>query len=358
MVDELLNRPVYGVGQQDKETFLLEGLNQLTQHHARHCEPYKRLLPALPGGGAEASCVEDVPFLPVSLFKQNALKSIPEDQVFKVMTSSGTTGQQVSQVFLDTETARLQTVALSRIFTEILGPARLPMLLVESPALLKNRQRFSARVAGVLGMMNFGRKHHFCLDENMQLDEAGLLAFLEQHGQQPFLIFGFTFMAWQYLLAPLRERNIRLDQGILVHSGGWKKLEAEKVSNSEFRAAWKEHTGLQRIYNFYGMVEQVGSVYVEGEDGYLYPPNFSDIVIRDPYTFRALPPGEPGVIQVLSLLPRSYPGHSILTEDLGVIHHIDDAAGRWRGKGFSVLGRAPKVELRGCSDIHASETAS
>jgi len=106
------------------------------------------------------------------------------------------------------------------------------------------------------------------------------------------------------------------------------------------------------------MAEQVGSVFLEGDDGYLYPPNFADIIVRDPLTFREQPVGEPGVIQVLSLLPSSYPGHSILTEDMGVIRGIDDSTCNRSGKYFSVLGRVPQAELRGCSDVHASQVSA
>jgi hypothetical protein len=76
------------------------------------------------------------------------------------------------------------------------------------------------------------------------------------------------------------------------------------------------------------------------------------VVIRDPHTWREQPIGEPGVIEVVSTLPRSYPGHVLLTEDLGVCHGIDD--GDWPGKRFSVLGRLPKAEARGCSDTAAA----
>jgi hypothetical protein len=105
------------------------------------------------------------------------------------------------------------------------------------------------------------------------------------------------------------------------------------------------------------MVEQVGSVYLEGEDGYLYPPNFADIVVRDPLTFAEQPVGKPGLIQVVSALPLSYPGHSILTEDLGVIEGIDNSTCGRAGKYFSVIGRVPKAELRGCSDVHATQVS-
>ena len=52
----------------------------------------------------------------------------------------------------------------------------------------------------------------------------------------------------------------------------------------------------------------------------------------------------------MSTLPTSYPGHVLLTEDLGVVHGIDD--GDWPGKRFSVLGRLPRAEARGCSDTY------
>jgi hypothetical protein len=52
---------------------------------------------------------------------------------------------------------------------------------------------------------------------------------------------------------------------------------------------------------------------------------------------------------VLSTLPHSYPGNVLLTEDLGMVHGIDD--GDWPGKRFSVLGRVPTAEARGCGDV-------
>ena len=63
-----------------------------------------------------------MPYLPVSLFKWIELKSVPDEDVFKVMTSSGTTGQVPSRIYLDVETARAQTRALSSIVTHYTGP--------------------------------------------------------------------------------------------------------------------------------------------------------------------------------------------------------------------------------------------
>ncbi len=350
--DELLAVPQYSLPQPEKERVLLTLLNDLTSYHRERCPEYHRLTDVLRPGYERANTMAELPFVPVGLFKSHLLSSVPKEKRFKTLTSSGTTGQQVSQIVLDQETARRQTTALSRIMTHVLGPERLPMIMIESGALVKDRTRFSARAAGVLGMANFGRSHFYALDDNMQLDEAGLQQFLEKHGSHPFLMFGFTFMVWQYLYQRIKNRHFDLSNGVLIHSGGWKKLQDQAVSNEEFKQRLFEASGLRRIYNFYGMVEQVGSIYLEGEDGYLYPPNFSDVIIRDVNTWQEVTPGKPGLIQVVSVLPLSYPGHSILTEDIGVQQENDpDRSGR-QGKAFTVTGRVPKAELRGCSDTH------
>ena len=111
----------------------------------------------------------------------------------------------------------------------------------------------------------------------------------------------------------------------------------------------------KRIHNFYGMVEQVGSIFMECEEGYLHAPNFSDLLIRDFKNWECLPINQTGVIQTLSILPHSYPGHSLLTEDIGLIHGIDDCSCGRKGSYFTIDGRIPRAELRGCSDTHAEE---
>jgi hypothetical protein len=299
--DDLLSAPQYSLTQRRKEAELTPQFRELTLHHLLRCPAYARLLSVIYPESGAADSLAAIPFIPISLFKTHRLSSIPDSDVFKTLTSSGTSGQQVSQIVLDRETARRQTIALSRIMTSVLGPERLPMILVESETILKDRLHFNARAAGVLGMMNFGRRHFYALDEAMNLDEAGLRSFLSEFSGKPFLIFGFTFMVWQYLFLRVAHLGLDLSQGVLVHSGGWKKLEEMAVTNADFRHRFAEATGLKRIYNFYGMAEQVG---------------------------------------------------------MGVIRGIDDSTCGRAGKYFSVLGRVPQAELRGCSDVHASQVSA
>jgi hypothetical protein len=348
---------IFTLRQAEREAQLLPQLVELTEHHRTNSPEYARLLAAIghrPGHPYRQ--LADLPWLPVRLFKNHALKSIDDADVFKILTSSGTTGD-VSRIFLDKEAAGIQQKMLSATLQTVIGPRRLPMLLVDTRALFKNRQMFSARAAGLLGLMNFGRDHTFVLDEDEQPDVDAVQDFLARHGDQPFLIFGFTFLAWLYLYELARKHALDLSNGILIHSGGWKKLTGLAVDNAEFRRRFAEDTGLTRIHNFYGMVEQIGSTFLEAPDASgLYCPDFAEVIIRDPVTWEALPTGTPGVIEVISVLPRSYPGHVLLTEDMGVVHGIDD--GYWPGKRLEILGRLPRAEARGCSDTFSRAGAA
>src|SRR5579872_1222435 len=351
--EELLRLTPSSLDQPAKEAVLLDLLNETTRWHRARCVEYDRLLRILHPGFDAADRLDDIPFVPVGLFKTHKLLSVPTEAVTTILSSSGTTGQQVSRIYLDRVTAQRQTAALVHALSAILGTERLPMIIIDTEAVLRDPAQFSARAAGIRGLMNFGRQHFYALDQNMELDRQGLAGFVSKHGGRPFLMFGFTFMVWQYFYQRIAEAGMDLSRGILIHSGGWKKLQDQAVTNSEFKSRLHKSTGLKRVHNFYGLAEQVGGIFLEGEDGYLHPPNFCDVIIRDPVTWHQAPPGVPGVIQVLSPVPLSYPGHSILTEDIGVLHSTDDPASEWQGKSFTVIGRAPRAELRGCSDTHA-----
>ena len=354
-LDDLIQLPQYSVPQAEKEAVLLGELKRLGQSHRERSPQYAKLTRVLFPGATDPDKLGELPYIPIGLFKEHLLSSVPESEVFKILQSSGTTGQTPSRVVLDRETAQLQTLALGRIMTSVLGRHRLPMILVETADLIRDRRQYNARVAGMLGMINFGRDHFYALDTHLQLRLPELKDFLHRFGGRPFLIFGFTFLVWAQFYRPLVNAGLDLSNGILIHSGGWKKLQEQEVSAADFRAALRAAMGLTRVYNFYGMVEQVGSVFLEGEDGYLYPPNFADVIVRDPNTLEEVPHGQTGVLQVLSALPRSYPGHCLLTEDLGVVHAVDSSACGRLGKAFSALGRIPQAELRGCSDVIAAK---
>ena len=355
--EALLRRAPYGVPQIEKESSLLEGLNDLTEAHRAGCPEYGRILDGLWSGRVLSKDIAAVPYLPVSIFKSRRLMSVSESDVRMTLTSSGTTGQAVSRIFIDSETSSRQQKALANSLGHILGLKRLPMLVIDSKAVFQDPKLMSARGAGVLGIMRYGREHAFALGTDLKPDLNAVIQFLATYGGRPFFMFGFTFMVWLEFYEKLKGAGLDLSNGILVHSGGWKKMIDRSVTPSDFRAAFARDFRLKRIVNFYGMVEQIGTLFLEGPDGLLYPPNFADVVVRNPATWEPCGLSEIGVVQVLSLLPSSYPGHSLLTEDLGCIEAIDAGVGGYMGKGLRLLGRVAKAELRGCSDVIGSQSA-
>ncbi len=356
-LDEILEIPPFSLEREQKQELLTAALKRLTIFHQNHCKAYGQILRLLHADPQNAVQYEELPFLPVRLFKEMDLRSVPKEAIVKTMTSSGTTGSAVSKIYLDKATAANQQKALVKIVADFTGRSRLPMLIIDSPAVIRDRRMFSARGAGILGFSILGSERKYALDSNMQPDWNGILEFLEKHRGKRMLVFGFTAMIWEHFYKRLSEQPARIDlgQAVLIHGGGWKKLAGEAVSPEEFRERLHQACGITEIYDYYGMVEQTGCIYMQCQCGHLHASVFSDVIVRRAEDFTVADTGEKGMIQAVSLLPGSYPGHSILTEDEGVILGEDDCPCGRKGKYFRVIGRIRNAEVRGCSDAYDSK---
>lgn len=351
---DYLKQEPYSLSRDEKRYFLTKYLQELTVHHRDQCLEYARILDALGQREIADGDMEDLPFLPVQLFKEFELLSVPRENVVKTMMSSGTTSQKRSKVFLDRPTAIAQSRCLSNIMSSYVGKKRLPMIILDTELAKKDPRMFSARGAGIIGFSMFGRDVFFALNEKMEVRWNELQEWLSKHGGERIILFGYTYMIWQYVVKALRSSGkcMGIKEGLLFHIGGWKKLQAESVSTEAYNASLREVCGAINVHNYYGMAEQLGSVFVECEEGHMHCSNFSDILIRDPHDFHSCNIGEEGLVELLSVLPSSYPGHIILTEDWGKILGEDDCPCGRKGKYFQLLGRIKKAEIRGCSDTY------
>jgi len=171
------------------------------------------------------------------------------------------------------------------------------------------------------------------------------------------LLFGFTYIVWTrfVLEAEARGLSFTAPHAQLLHSGGWKKLTAQAVSKDEFNARTGAVLGMppSGALDFYGMVEQVGTVFVDCPAGNKHAPAFADVVIRRPHTLEPAGPGEVGIIEVVSVLPTSYPGQALITEDQGELLGVDDCPCGRKGQYFRFTSRVERVEVRGCGDTFA-----
>ena len=356
-ISDILNISPYSLDAKEKTKLLSNYLSDLSQYHYTHCTPYKSMLDSIGFNANEVHNYSELPFLPVRLFKLFDLCSVPKEEIVKTMTSSGTSGQAVSRIYLDRETSANQTKALTKIVSSYIGTQRVPMIIIDSENVVKDRNLFSARGAGILGFSMFGSKRMYALNDKMELNIEELKSFIDKYKGERIFLFGFTFMIYQHFYKELLKNDVKLDlsSGVLIHGGGWKKLISEAITSEMFKKNLKDVCGINHVHDYYGMVEQTGTIYMECECGHLHAPVFSDVIIRRASDFSIADIGEKGIIQVVSILPKSYPGHSLLTEDEGVLLGEDDCPCGRLGKYFKIIGRLKNAEIRGCSDTYATK---
>ncbi|MEG2058457.1 MAG: acyl-protein synthetase [Lachnospiraceae bacterium] len=352
--DEILQRNPYEALHREKSKVYGQYLTELTGYHREHCKPYERFLRTLGYQENVLFSEEEIPMVPIAAFKNMDLCSVPKEEIFKIVTSSGTAAGGISKIYLDAKTAANQQKTLNKIVSDYIGERRIPLLIIDTKKVLKDRTMFSARGAGILGFSIFASEKMYGLNEEMELDVAGIQSFLARHKGEPILVFGFTYLIWSYFYKALAEqgKTLEIPNGIMIHGGGWKKLEHEAVLPREFNEKIGAVSGIKTISNYYGMAEQTGCIYMECPYGHLHASFFSDVITRRADDFSPCAFGEKGILQVLSLLPESYPGHSILTEDEGIILGEDDCPCGRKGKYFRITSRIPQAQVRGCSDTY------
>ena len=360
-IDALIGGPQYATPQAEKDAALAPILLALCRQTADRCPGYRRFLDRFVPNLDVCRQPADIPPLPVSMFKHFLLSAVPPERIVRQLLSSATTGQQPSRITIDKTTAFRQSRALVSILKEHIGNQRRPFLVLDAADSVSAGENLSARGAAIRGVANFADKTVFALDQTAAGDLTPnwdrIDRFFTECQNQPMLLFGFTFMVWTHFIleAERRGATFHAPLSILLHSGGWKKLAAEAVSKDDFnrRAAAVLDADPGRVLDFYGMVEQVGTVFVDCQAGNKHAPAFADVILRQPLSLLPVEVGQTGIIEVLSALPTSYPGHALLTEDQGVLLGVDDCPCGRKGRYFRFTSRIQRAEVRGCGDTFA-----
>jgi len=347
-------------------TLFLEAMKEVSTLHIDHCPGYAKLCRSRGFEMERIGTSSDIPYVPASLFKNELLLSIPEDKVFREITSSATTSGHSSRMGLDKATSRRQSKCFNRIVVDRIGSERFKFIVLDIPETLTRSLVVQARASTIRSLLFCANEAVPCLDQSdlgLTLDEAKLDELLDvaAESNERIAIFGFTFILYKYVVEMLMKRNrsFNLPNATIIHIGGWKKLEAEKVTPQKLISDCCDTFGVEEsdIIDIYGFTEQGGLVYPTCEYGHRHVPCYADVIARDPVTLEALPPNKEGLLQFLTPIQTSYPGHSVLTEDMGCIEHIVDCPCGRNAKAFRMTGRAPDAEIRGCGDIMADKFA-
>lgn len=302
--------------------------------------------------------LEEIPFLPSAIFKHLSLKS--EYSSNKQIQSSGTTSQFRSKIFLDSHTSLNQTKSLTKILKFFLGKKKSNFFIVDIEP--KNSQNddgtIAARFAGMSGYLLAAKSKTYLLEESktgeIVLKRHALEKLIEASHNGQVVVIGYTYMIWQHLLDNNKD-HVNLNLGVntrLIHFGGWKKLDDLKITKKTLLSKMNATLNLasRNVFDIYGFTEQLGTVYVAESDGGCLVSDYSHVIVRDPITLRPLQDGEKGFLQFMSILPTSYPGFSILNDDLGSITERKISSDGREIVKFNVLSRLEKAESRGCGD--------
>lgn len=218
----------------------------------------------------------------------------------------------------------------------------------------------SARVAGLRGYLMMASEIHHVLktkDGPPELNVDKLRELIDQFREQStaVCVIGYTYMLYQYVVAPLAQAGLRMQLpagSMVLHFGGWKRLERQAVDRARLNAEVGQVFGHAEPYirDVYGFTEQLGVIYPDDGHGVRLAPVYADVIVRDPITLEPVPDGMPGLLEFITPLPHSYPGIALLVDDMGRIVSRDRGDDGRYGTRFEVLGRARGAEIRGCGD--------
>lgn len=359
-VDTLLAQAPYATGCVQRQSTLLPLLKAELAYACERNSGFRNYIEQWPLDFRDMNQISDLPYLPVGLFKENPpLALVAADAIKRTLLSSSTTGQVPSRIVLDAATARRMSKSVLTIVRDFVGPARRPYLVIDTRENLVAQSLLGARGAAIQALSSFATEIVCCLDAarngDASLDIEKLLACSAKWKDSEILVYGFTYVIWTQFVEPLRRKGITLNlpNVRLLHSGGWKRLEQQAVTRNAFRQGVASVIGCaeNRIIDYYGMVENVGVIYPDCEYANKHVPNFAEVIVRDPLTLMPVEPGQRGLIQVCSVLPTSFPGFLLLTEDMAEVIGRDDCRCGRKGISFRFAGRAPKAELRGCGNL-------
>jgi hypothetical protein len=359
-IESVLLQPPYGVDPQQRHSVLLALFKQELAYACERNPRFRNYVEQWPTDFRVADKISDLPYLPVGVFKTSPpLALVGADDVKRTLSSSATTGQVPSRIVLDAATARRMAKGVTTIIRDFIGPARRPYLVIDTPENLAAQAELGARGAAIQALGSFATEVVSCLhpghNGDSSVDLEKLLACAAKWKDSEVLVYGFTYVIWTNLVQPLQRQGITLDvpNVRVLHSGGWKRLHEQAVTRDAFTRGVASIFGCSpyRVIDYYGMVENVGVIYPDCDHGNKHVPAFADVIVRDPLTLAPVKAGQRGLIQVCSVLPTSFPGFLLLTEDMAEVIDYDGCPCGRRGISFRFAGRAPKAEVRGCGNL-------
>ncbi len=275
------------------------------------------------------SAVEEIPYLPIGLFRTERIitgNRSPE----LLFRSSGTTGQKHSVHYV--ASAELYRQSLLKTFTRFYGHPKDLCIFALLPSYLERED--SSLVYMMNHLVNLSRHPDsgFWLSNYSELADK-----LEQRVTDgcPTLLLGVSFA----LLDLAARHPVSLTENITVMETGGMKGRKKEMIREELHRILQDAFNINAIHSEYGMTELLSQAYSAGS-GVFHAPPWMKVLTRDLYDpFTAIPPGRSGGINIIDLA-NLYSCSFIATEDTGKV---------MENGSFEITGRSDHSDVRGCN---------
>ena len=277
--------------------------------------------------GKNPNKLTDIPFLPISFFKEEQI-ICQGQKIEEIFLSSGTTGNQSKHLVSDLS---IYKTNFRKSFELFYGDITDYCIL----SLLPNyREREGSSLIYMVDDFIKNSKHPdsgFYLNDYKKLTQT--LIELENKNQKTIL-FGVS-----YALLDLAEQfPQKLNNTIIIETGGTKGNRKE-ILKEELHESLKSCFKTKTIHSEYGMTELLSQSYSKGNGIFKSPP-WKKVLIRDindPLSF--VDKNITGGINIIDL-SNIYSCPFIATQDLGKKYNDDS---------FSIIGRYDNSDVRGCN---------
>ena len=313
---------------------------------------YNSYVNALGKTPSEVDEIEKIPFLPISFFKTDEIKT-GEFNAQVIFKSSGTTQTKNSQHHV--KDVSVYTQSFTTAFKEIYGDPQEWCVLGLLPSYLEKGNSSLVYMVDDLIKQSQHPQSDFYLHDLERLKET--LLSLERTSQKT-LFLGVT-----YALLDFAEKfSIPLTSTIIMETGGMKGRR-EELTRMEVHDQLKKAFGKSEIHSEYGMTELLSQAYAKKEGRFQSPP-WMKVLIRDDEDPLTVWSSESGVGSRKSIVvsQRLRTPNSEFRTITGAINIIDlanvyscsfiatdDVGKLYPDKSFEVLGRMDGSDLRGCS---------
>ncbi|MFD0748550.1 acyl transferase [Mucilaginibacter calamicampi] len=301
---------------------------QIFNYQAKNCKVYHDFIKGLKIDRNQISSVNEIPFLPISFFKNHAIKS-DTTQAETIFTSSGTTGMVTSQHFVIDLTWYEQS--FRKAFELFYGDIKTYTVLALLPSYLEREGSSLIYMAADLIKQSDNTDSGFYLYNH---DDLYRQLVKQRENKKPTLLIGVTFA----LLDFVERHSIDFPELIVMETGGMKGRRKEMI-REELHNILCNGFGVNAIHSEYGMTELLSQAYSKGEGFFACPP-WMRVMMRDtndPLSF--VTENKTGGINVIDLANINSCSF-IATQDLGRLSNNAE---------FEVLGRFDNADIRGCN---------